>query len=39
MEHKRYQEKTKQHFVDVLVNRETNTDLSKTLMFASMSSS
>ncbi len=39
MEHERYQEKTKQHFVDVLANRETNTDLSETLMFASMSSS
>ncbi len=39
MEHERYQEKTKQHFVDVLLNRETNTDLSETLMFVSMSSS
>ena len=36
MEHERYQEKTKQHFVDVLANREINTNLSKTLTFASM---
>ncbi len=39
MEHERYQEKTKQHFVDVLANRETNIDLSETLIFTSMSSS
>jgi hypothetical protein len=39
MKQERYQEKTKQHIVDVLANGETNTDLSETLMFASMSSS
>jgi hypothetical protein len=38
MEHKRYQENTDQHFVDVLANKETNTELSETLMFVSMSS-
>ena len=39
MEYVRYQKKTKQHFVDILANRETNTDLSETLIFVSMSSS
>ncbi len=38
MKPKRYQENTDQHFVDVLANKEPNTELSDTLMFVSMSS-
>jgi hypothetical protein len=38
MEHECRQEKTK-HFVDVLANREINSDLSETLLFVSMPSS
>jgi hypothetical protein len=38
MEHKGYQENADQHFVDVLANRETNPELSETLIFVSMSS-
>ena len=36
MEHKRVQENTDQHLVDVLTNRKTNTELFETLMFLSI---